>query len=436
MPQFAGQSGRGHAPTAWPLLLLVLVAVLAPTACVLWFMSQAVRNEQSAVQLQFSRAYQGRLIEIQGRIDAYWRAKAAALSPTAPERASPGVTFARLAGAGAADSIIVYGADGRVAYPNEARLASAEEAEAPPGWSDAAALEFELDRPLDAAAAYAEIATRSADVAAQARARLAQARCLAKAGKTAEAVSILTATLGEDKYRGATDADGRVIQCSARLFALQLLKDPSRPEFRAAADALVRQVTDYGDLSLPAGQRQFVMSQLRAILPNGPAFPTLDAEALAARYVEDNPPPPKVPYVTLNAHGDWCLASPDKRVLAIFHEQRAADAMQSLIDAANPLRDATITLRARPSLGPRNSGFLVDSAGTYLPGWDLVLDLNGPDPFAAAAHRRIMVHVWTAGLVCQPAGQAYPTEERPGCHGLTRTQDAAGLDADAHRHAA
>jgi len=65
-------SGMGRNRGVWPVLGLILAAVLVPTACVLWFMTAAMRNERLAVREKLTLAYTGRLTEAQQQIDEFW----------------------------------------------------------------------------------------------------------------------------------------------------------------------------------------------------------------------------------------------------------------------------------------------------------------------------------------------------------------------------
>lgn len=399
MFQWRRQTGAGHAQTAWPALLLVLVGVLTPTVCVLWFTSQAVRNEQLAVRQRLLDVYRDRLQAAQPRIDEWWQARGRLLTRVSGE--GPGETFARLVTSGAADSVIVYGPDGRVAYPNRPPAGAAPQADEPSGWIQAEELEFASDRPAEAAAAYARLAADAPDHNTAARALLAQARCLARSGEARRAVDILTNTLASSIYRDAVDAQGRLIRCSGALLALEILKDPARPEFRATADRLIRQVRDYRDLSLASGQRCFLMHELRRLVPDCPPFATQAAEDLAADYLADVPSaPPPGRLTRAPGSGIWQLRPADAPLCALYRE---SDLLASIDEAAA----ATIALpdvevRLRPPSAPIEAGshapLLVLAAGNNMPNWQLALYLRGPDPFAAAAHRRVTMHLWTAGL--------------------------------------
>ena len=102
-------SKTGHGRELWPVLLLLLVAVIVPTVCVLWFMKEAMRNERLAVRQKIEDAYRGQLEAVAKQLDAYWRDKIAALKEMSAEGEAPGV-FAKLVTKGVCDSAIVYDA--------------------------------------------------------------------------------------------------------------------------------------------------------------------------------------------------------------------------------------------------------------------------------------------------------------------------------------
>ncbi len=79
--------GTGYGSGLWPVLLSLLV-VLIPTACVLWFLNEAVQNERLAARQRLAEAYRGYLPMLRNRLDAYWQQQAAALDATAGK--SPG----------------------------------------------------------------------------------------------------------------------------------------------------------------------------------------------------------------------------------------------------------------------------------------------------------------------------------------------------------
>src|SRR5258708_29867314 len=103
--------------SSWPTLLLMLIAVLAPTACVLWFMNQAVNREREIVRQRLGEAYRGQLALLSDRLDGYWEQRAGDLGRRTSQEA-PAQVFERKVTAGLADSIIYLDADGSVLYPS------------------------------------------------------------------------------------------------------------------------------------------------------------------------------------------------------------------------------------------------------------------------------------------------------------------------------
>ena len=71
------------------VLLLLLVVVVVPTACVLWFMTVAMRNERLAVRQTLTAAYQSQLLGLNQQLRSLWEDKQAALASVevAPLRA-------------------------------------------------------------------------------------------------------------------------------------------------------------------------------------------------------------------------------------------------------------------------------------------------------------------------------------------------------------
>jgi len=103
----------GRDVRAWPTLALLLLVVLVAIGCVLWFMSEAMRNERSAVREQLLEAYRGQLSLVQANITESWRRRLAALD----ESGLPPTRFARFVREGLADGVIVFDDKGRVSYP-------------------------------------------------------------------------------------------------------------------------------------------------------------------------------------------------------------------------------------------------------------------------------------------------------------------------------
>ncbi len=419
------QLGTGRNRGIWPVLGLILAAVLVPTACVLWFMTAAMRNERLAVREKLTLAYTSRLTEAQQQIDEFWDHRADELSIRSGE--GPGEVFARLAGSALADSFVVLDEQGRIAYPNAEAIVPAEPAttSAPasgPATASAAELadllaeaevaEFDLASPERAVEVYARIATMAMDGQTAARALTAQARCLVKARNRDQAIGILTKDLERSRFRHALDAHGRLILASTRLMALELM-DREDSRFAAASKRLVDQVSDYGDLSMPAGQRMFIMTRLAELLPDT-RWPTLQAELACqemSRGLSDFKDAPTMTRLVTWYNGPMkpeagieylrsALLSNDRRVWGLFAGQRVIDDLETFLNRPPAGKDASYriinSVVARPELG--KPLLRAEASKKHMSDWYAAIFLNGPDPFAAAAEKQNAAYLWTGIL--------------------------------------
>src|SRR5438552_18918546 len=95
-------SGIGRMRITRPILLLVL-AVLVPTACVLWLISDGIRNQRLVLRQKLAETYSSQLSLVRDRLDADWGAKAAALDSNGADA----TVFAQIVNSGMADSAII-----------------------------------------------------------------------------------------------------------------------------------------------------------------------------------------------------------------------------------------------------------------------------------------------------------------------------------------
>ena len=89
------QRGSGN----WLALTVLVAAVLVPTSCVLWFLSQAVRNEHLAVRQKLADIYREQLDRAGPQFHALWRERLRVLDALGtPERSAPALALAAQAG--------------------------------------------------------------------------------------------------------------------------------------------------------------------------------------------------------------------------------------------------------------------------------------------------------------------------------------------------
>jgi hypothetical protein len=115
-------AARAHDYRGGQLLALLFVAVVVPSACVLWFMNEAVTNEAAAARRPVVEAYRGQLRLLRGRLNAYWQSSAAELETKLTRSGT--VNFRLLVSNGGPDSVVVLGPDGAPAYPTLALRAT------------------------------------------------------------------------------------------------------------------------------------------------------------------------------------------------------------------------------------------------------------------------------------------------------------------------
>ncbi len=394
------QSSLARSQGLWPLLLIL--AVVIPTACVLWFMTEAMRNERLAVRQKLMAVYEDQLADATQQLQTYLDGKKAALA-SADAEATAAEIFADLVRAEVADSVIVYDASGGILYPTSPEPEFGVPSSESPEWQQARELEFERADYVGAGEAYAGIARESADINVGARALQAQVRCLLKSGEQETAIRLLVDELDKDIYRDAVDAQGRLVAPNAQLLALQLMREADETGFRRIFQVLKTRLADYTDSTLSSDQRRFLMKQLQSLRPDDVEFPTLAAEQLAVRYLESNPPRPQGSSLRRSELPDiWQQASPDGRVLALFRHSDLVTDMQAAIASQELPSDMAVELvpigaePARPSL-------LVSAAGRKgMDGWRLSLhfqDAEDESLFDSAADEQIAAYLWIGILV-------------------------------------
>jgi hypothetical protein len=151
--------GPGHSIRTWPVLVLLLLLILVPTICVLWFMNEAVNNEHLAIREKLRDAYRGHLTLVRDRLEGDWKELVSEVDRRA-EQSTASTLFASCIRDGLADSVLCYDAAGHLTYPVDYSLPSAS-FDADDEWQRAYRLEH-LERDFAAAAkVYRTIAEQS-----------------------------------------------------------------------------------------------------------------------------------------------------------------------------------------------------------------------------------------------------------------------------------
>lgn len=382
--------GVSRRSTLW-LTLSLLLAVLVPSGCLLWFMNRALVNEQLAMRQRLAEAYRGHLEFVQKFIATHWQQEAEALESQANEQ-RPAALFARFVREGRADAVIIFSTNGSAVYPDRNTATHAEPSE--PAWATARGLE---STDLAAAAqAYEKLAAASPQIGVAAQALQAQARCLMQASRPEATLAVLTGPLAEARYQEATDSDGRLIVPNAELMAVELLQSTHPNRARPILESLTQKLNDY-DRLMPAAQRRFLMRELQRLSREDQVFPTLAAEDLAARFLESDPINSSEPGVHATRLPEiWQLTSSRGRVVMLFRTEALHEKMShALPETSDPKVRVEIVAPGRQS----SEALLSLAAGSALPGWQLALSLTDPEHHEAGAKRLARLYGWVGGLV-------------------------------------
>ena len=375
MKVFRAIARAGRDSDVWPVALLLL-AVVVPAICLLCFMTAAMRNERLASRQKFADISRPHLASGQKRLEEYWRREVQSELNQLILAHPLQVAFAKAIEAGLADSVVLFDANGEVAYPNKASAVPIEDTDR--RWAEAGRLEYREKNLGKASDLYRARAQDLTNVNATARALQAQARCLLQGGQTNAAVQLIAQSFGDPRFQQAADAQGRLIAANVELMAFELSGD------WAIAQRLRLRLIDYENPVLAAPQRRFVMKELQRLAP-GTKFPTLAAEELAAQMPPSirNADSGRIPGTDL-----WQCTTSNGRAVALFHEA-------ALPGRLAPLLDSDVKLLPP---GPEQPDMLLSVPAPGLPGWRMAMMLE------RAPGAPVAVYLWTALLVLAAMG--------------------------------
>ncbi len=319
----------------WLVPLFLILGVLLPTGCVLWFMNDAATSQAAAARQSVTEAYRNQLPLLRDRVEAYWQARTADLDSRAG--AGTPADFARAVKSGVADSIVYPGV-----YPQPVQ------------------------------ALHPDAKPRAELLTAQ-----SQIRGFVQGGNKEAALRAIQEQFVSGPLAHTTDPQGRLIAADEQLLALHLLP-------RADHRHLVVLLNDYEHVTMPSAQRLFLMDEVRTLDPAS-QFPTIEAERLAAQYLETNAAPKDT----------WKLASKSGRVVALLRTSTMLAAMRAFLDQQSPSHSVRFDMLPPGALGSGESM----EAGALLPGWRISFALLDTKPLDEAARARRASYLWAGALV-------------------------------------
>ncbi len=243
-----GITSAGYNQLRWVVLLLA-IAVILPTVCLLWFMSQVVRNERLAVKQKLTDVYTQRLEKLSERIDELWSARIEMAEQQTVLKRQPVKMFEMLAGrdsiAGgskACDSIIIFDSNRKLVYPlvvDEGRPDELSEE-----FDEAWGVEFAQANFDEALRLYEQIAGSFVDDYTRYSALMGQVRCLKKLGEIERAIT-LCRKIAYGQYPEDVSSSTISLSARARILLVELKKGTQKGLSRSDLQNLIGSAINY-----------------------------------------------------------------------------------------------------------------------------------------------------------------------------------------------
>jgi len=255
--------------------LLLAIAVILPTVCLLWFMSHAVRNERLAVKQKLTDVYQQRLDKLSRRLDNLWSDRINSVSAKTAGHGAVEI-FSLFAGGGDdenglkfCDAAIVYDSNDKLLYPVTGGKEDASEL--PEDFNEAWSAEFIEEDFARAIGLYEQIADTSAEDYVRNSALMGKIRCLRKSGDIEKAVSRCN-DLAYGQSRESVSSSSVSLMANARVLLVELKSKtedgPGRSDVRQLIDSAVNYNTgnDSDFLPMPSETRIFLLRKALEIV--------------------------------------------------------------------------------------------------------------------------------------------------------------------------
>ena len=384
----------------WTVLALVLLAVLIPTGCLLYFMNQAIGTQRQFAQQQLGEAYQAQLRLVAERIDSFWEQRGRDLDLHG-DSGSAATFFEHCVVDGLADAVIVLNRDGGAAYPSLAAPPRPDPNLHAAAWMEARALES-ANNLAAAAQKYAAIARTDTEPSNSARAGQAAIRCLLASGHKADALKLNEEIFENLRLPYATGLDGRLIAADENLLLLQSTQ-PDDSRFARRAQTLFGLLQNYAR-EMPSSQRLFLMDHMRALTQETRwrTFPTYGAERLAERYLSSGQPLTADRAVRLTGIADlWKMASNDGRTIALYRTATITAVNQKLTEPLRSPGNAPPRVALKKQLLPDDARTF--GAGARLPEWQIAMQVRESKSAGDVAKGQAASYLWIGILAIATA---------------------------------
>ncbi len=282
----------GYNQLRWVILLLA-IAVILPTVCLLWFMTQAVRNERLAVRQKLSDVYKQRLEIMSKRIDDLWSGRIGLVERESAGKRQPVEMFDLLAGRGngtggskICDAIIIYDSNGKLVYPVAGD--SDYTGELSEEFNEAWSVEFTEENFPRAIRLYQQIADSPVDDYTRYSALLGNVRCLRKLGEIEKAVA-LCREIAYGKTSESISSSSVALIARARILLVNLKSQSQEGLGRSDLQNLIGSAINYTPgansdfLPMPSETRIFLLRKALEIVEESQWAQELRPQVLRAK---------------------------------------------------------------------------------------------------------------------------------------------------------
>jgi signal transduction histidine kinase len=257
----------GYNQLRWVVLLLA-IAVILPTVCLLWFMSQGVRNVRLAVRQKLTDVYKQRLDRFSKKVDALWSARIDSVRARVTEY-QPVEMFSMLTDrsggvndSALCDAVIIYDGSGKLLYPVAADSGRSDAL--PEEFNKAWAAEFIEKDFAGAVGLYGQIAESGVDDYVRYSALMGKVRCLRKSGQIEKAIALCDGMAYGQIPENISSSSVSVV-AQARLLLAELKAEIEGGLGRSDVQGLIDSAVNYspqsgsGFLAMPSESRIFFL---------------------------------------------------------------------------------------------------------------------------------------------------------------------------------
>jgi signal transduction histidine kinase len=423
--KFMRHINPGFGQFRWVVLLLA-VAVILPTVCLLWFMNEVVKSERLVVRQRLTTFYKDRLAEVSGKVGGQWADSCRQLE----RRPSihPYRQFVTAASQNGCQALLVYDDTGRRLYPvvstDTGTLARPSE-----DFRDVWEMEF-INLQYERAAEMYEERARISDDHGRLAAYIGKSRSLAKLGRIDQAITECRLRAAFSPLAETGDSRCLALIANARLLMLGWMQ--GNPAYTSLYEETFRKLlamlysANGAGFALPADENLFIARKVLEIgqqnglldknadLLRGTSLPKLmEAEERSIRFAEQFP--------TVDLFDDWQTdtlqpISMGEGVHYGVIRRTGRGSCVALVSSGNvtaalgeyvrTFTDDNVDYRILDGAGRLIAGIeetnrepcAAGAVGKYFPGWTIQLFFKGGDVFERAASEHITLYTWTGVL--------------------------------------